>query len=64
MEITKRCIISAAFTWALILSIPAQDWVRSFGHPEGDAVITGLVTDTENHLLVTGTFSSPGTCIG
>ena len=58
MEITKRCIISVLFALVFILSVPAQDWVRSFGHEEGDAVVTGLVTDSENNVLVTGTFSS------
>jgi hypothetical protein len=56
--LSKRTIISGVFTTLFFLSLPAQDWVTSFGHRLGDAVITALTTDRENHVLVTGTFSS------
>ena len=58
MDLTRRCIVSIMLSPPFFLSVSAQDWVKSFGHREGDAVITGLVTDTENNVIVTGTFSS------
>jgi len=64
MELTKRNIITVVFTAVFILSLPAQDWVKSFGHREGDAVVTGLVTDRENNVFVTGTFSSEELVLG
>ncbi len=64
MKISKRYIISALFTLVLILPVPAQDWVKSFGHREGDVVLSGLITDKENHVLVTGTFSSAELVLG
>lgn len=39
-------------------SVQAQDWVKSFGHREGNAVVAGVVTDSESNVLITGTFSS------
>jgi len=57
METKKRGIISVVLAAGLFLSLQAQDWVKSFGHKQGDAVVAGLVTDKENNVLVTGTFS-------
>ena len=64
MELTKRKMITGVFTTLFSLSLPAQDWVKSFGHREGDAVVTGLVTDMENNVLITGTFSSEDLVLG
>jgi hypothetical protein len=58
MKLTKRNLITGVFNVLFFLSLPAQDWVTSFGHRLGDAVITALTTDRENHVLITGTFSS------
>ncbi|MDF1572750.1 MAG: T9SS type A sorting domain-containing protein, partial [Bacteroidales bacterium] len=39
-------------------SLYAQNWVRSFGSTKGNTEITGVVTDTENHPIIAGSFSS------
>lgn len=36
----------------------AQGWVKSFGSPQGNTEIAGVVTDAENHAIIAGTFSS------
>ncbi len=54
----KRYILLTAAAATAFISLSAQDWVKDFGHREGDAIVTGLVTDSKDHVLITGTFSS------
>jgi hypothetical protein len=54
----KRYMLLAVVAVTAFISISAQNWVKDFGHREGDAIITGLVTDSKDHVLITGTFSS------
>ncbi|MCP4313658.1 MAG: T9SS type A sorting domain-containing protein [Bacteroidetes bacterium] len=54
----KRYLLWALFLSLFACSLHAQDWVTSFGHEEGDVLIEGVVTDSENNIVITGTFSS------
>lgn len=54
----KRYILLFVTAVMASISLSAQDWVKDFGHREGNVNITGLVTDSKNHVLITGTFSS------
>jgi hypothetical protein len=54
----KIYMLLALATVTTFIPLSAQDWVKDFGHREGDVIITGLVTDSKDHVLITGTFSS------
>ena len=52
----KKYILLAVAAVTTFISLSAQNWVKDFGHREGDVIITGLVTDSKDHVLITGTF--------
>ena len=52
--------------WALWLTmislntvaLKANEWVKNFGDKAGDVEVEGVVTDSDNNAIITGTFSS------
>lgn len=54
----KKRILLFAMTAIAFTALSAQSWVKSFGSPQGSTEIAGVVTDAENHAIITGTFSS------
>lgn len=54
----KRYILLSVAAVMAFNMLSAQDWVKDFGHREGDAIISGIVTDSKDHVWIAGTFSS------
>lgn len=54
----KKLILFILLVAFASTTIFAQSWVKSFGSKQGNTEITGVVTDAENAVIITGTFSS------
>jgi len=46
------------FIWINAMAITGNNWVKIFGDTNGDVVVEGVVTDSENNVLITGIYSS------
>lgn len=40
------------------VALKANEWVKNFGDKAGDVKVEGVVTDSDNNAIITGTFSS------
>ena len=40
------------------VALKANEWVKNFGDKAGDVEVEGVVTDSDNNAIITGTFSS------
>jgi len=54
----KRYILLLVMVSLIAVQVEADDWVKGFGHKEGDVVVAGVVTDSEHNAIITGNFSA------
>ena len=56
--IVKKLIVWLVMILLNTVALKANNWVKSFGDTTGDVVVEGVVTDSDNNVIITGTFSS------
>lgn len=54
----KRYIFLLVVLSLSTAALRADTWVKGYGHKEGDVVVAGVVTDSENNAIITGNFSA------
>jgi len=54
----KKSLLFIVLVAMASTSLYAQGWVKSFGNTQGNTEIAGVATDTEDHAIIAGTFSS------